>query len=73
MADFLTTVEKFINEKGFDQKLSSFGRSEMAKIGKKLKAKEITVDQAIDALCKERNYSARIGRNERSELAKRLK
>lgn len=73
MADFLSVVEKFINEKGFEQKLSSFGRSEMAKVGKKLKAKEITIDEAIDALCKERDYSRRIGRHEREELAKRLR
>ena len=73
MADFLTVVKKFIEEKGFEQKLSSFGESNMREVGRKLARKEITVDQAIDAFLKERNYRSLVGRYERAELEKKLK
>lgn len=73
MADFLTIVKKFIDEKGFEQKLSSTGESNMRAVGRELERKEITVEQAVDEVCKERNYRARIGRSERADLEKRLK
>ncbi|EKE20183.1 MAG: hypothetical protein ACD_8C00044G0001 [uncultured bacterium] len=73
MKDFLTVVKKFIDEKGFEQKLSSFGEANMRTAGRKLAKKEITIEDAINELCKERDYGRRIGRHERAELEKRLR
>lgn len=73
MADFLSVVKKFIEQKGFKEKLSSIGESNMRQVGRDLASKKITVDQAIDIFLKERDYKFLVGRHERAELEKLIK
>ncbi|EKD58899.1 MAG: hypothetical protein ACD_56C00034G0001 [uncultured bacterium] len=73
MKDFLSVVKKFIEQKGFKEKLSSIGESNMRQVGRDLASGKITLDQAIDLFLKERDYKYLVGRKEREELAKMLK
>lgn len=73
MADFLSVVKRFIEQKGFKEKLSSIGESNMRQVGRDLASGKITIDQAIDLFLKERDYRFEVSRKDREELEKMLK
>ncbi|EKE18468.1 MAG: hypothetical protein ACD_9C00326G0002 [uncultured bacterium] len=73
MKDFFSTVKKFIEQKGFKEKLSGMGESKMKQVGRDLASGKINIDQAIDLFLEERDYKFLVGRHERAELEKMLK
>lgn len=73
MADFVKVIKKFIEEKVFKEKLSDLGEKRMRQVGRDLASKKITVEQAIDAFLKERDYRFYVSGKDRVELEKRLK